>query len=78
MQEPYNISLYPGTGTADGKRGDHIILAPAYTVDEAEVHHIVDTTAKTIRSFFRRFGDRYSKQNAEQVLVSGRYVWLHS
>ncbi|KAK5138539.1 hypothetical protein LTR08_000127 [Meristemomyces frigidus] len=78
MQEPFNISLYPGTGTADGRRGDHIILAPAYTVSEADVHHIVDTTMKVIRTFFRQFGDRYSKNAAEQVTVSGRYVWLHS
>ena len=78
MQEPYNISLYPGTGTADGKRGDHIILAPAYTVSEADIHHIVDTTVKTIKTFFHRFGDRYARVETEQVTVSSRYVWLHS
>ena len=57
MQEPYNISLYPGSGTADGCRGDHVLLAPAYNVTEDEIRHIVDTTAAVIFNFFRKVAD---------------------
>lgn len=52
MQSPYSISLYPGSGTADGIKGDHILIAPAYNVTSADVHLIVDTTAAVIRAFF--------------------------
>jgi hypothetical protein len=53
MQDPYKISLYPGAGSADGKRGDHILFAPAYNVTEADIRHIVDTTEKVVKKFFR-------------------------
>lgn len=28
--------IYPSTGTADGVRGDHVIISPAYTVSSSE------------------------------------------
>ncbi|KAH8700295.1 pyridoxal phosphate-dependent transferase [Talaromyces proteolyticus] len=40
-RKPYCISLLPGNGTADGKNGDHIILAPPYTVTKQELEEIV-------------------------------------
>ena len=55
MQAPYNISLYPGSGTADGIKGDHILIAPAYNVTSADVHMIVDTTASVVSAFFEGF-----------------------
>ncbi|KAK3110202.1 hypothetical protein LTR53_015758 [Teratosphaeriaceae sp. CCFEE 6253] len=58
MQEPHNISLYPGTGTVDGRCGDHIIIAPAYTVNEQDIRHIVDTTARVIEQYFHKHGQR--------------------
>ena len=61
MQEPFNISIYPGTGTVDGRRGDHVLLAPAYNVTEEDVCYIVDTTAAVIWQFFRGYTDRPSK-----------------
>lgn len=30
LTEPYGIAVYPGTGSADGILGDHIILSPPY------------------------------------------------
>ena len=57
MQEPYSISLYPGSGTVDGRRGDHVLLAPAYNVTEEEIRYIVDTTATVIFQFFRKVAD---------------------
>ena len=52
MSEPYNISLYPGSGTVDGRRGDHVIISPAYNVTEAEINIIVDLAAKVIEDVF--------------------------
>lgn len=69
MQKPYNMSFYPGTGCADGRQGDHIIVAPAYNVTADEVQHIVETMTAVIHKYFNqqaiawlgtgfRFGDR--------------------
>lgn len=52
MQSPFNISIYPGTGTADGVNGDHVLLAPAYNVTSEDVHMIVDTVVSVIKTFF--------------------------
>ena len=32
---------YPGSGTADGGRGDHMLLAPPYIVSDGEIEVIV-------------------------------------
>ena len=52
MRSPFNISIYPGTGTADGVSGDHIMLSPAYNVTSEDIHMIVDTTVSVIKAFF--------------------------
>ena len=62
MQKPYNMSLYPGTGSADGRRGDHIILAPAYNVTSNEIRQIVETVTAVVSKYFR--------QNASDWLAS--------
>lgn len=48
----YHIRLYPGTGTKDGKSGDHVLIAPAYNITRSDVDIIVDRTAKAIEDFF--------------------------
>ncbi|GIZ43070.1 hypothetical protein CKM354_000631200 [Cercospora kikuchii] len=57
LQSPFNISLYPGTGSADGHRGDHILLAPAYTVTSDEIRHIVETVTAVVTKFFENLFD---------------------
>ncbi|OJD34572.1 class iii [Diplodia corticola] len=52
MEPKYSISIYPGTGTADGKSGDHVLIAPAYNVTRADVEKIVDLTTGVITEFF--------------------------
>ena len=32
--------VYPGGGTVDGRRGDHVLFAPAYTASESEIDEI--------------------------------------
>lgn len=48
----YDISVYPGQGTADGVRGDHLMLAPAYNITKDEVVLMVDRLASMIEEFF--------------------------
>lgn len=42
------LLIYPGGGTADGRSGDHILLAPPYNVTDGELDLIVDLLAETI------------------------------
>ncbi|KAK0829151.1 hypothetical protein LTR03_016337 [Friedmanniomyces endolithicus] len=73
MQEPHNISLYPGTGSVNGRSGDHILIAPAYTVTAQEIQHVVDVTARVIELFFHKYGDRYrSKSGGGRAMMVGQ------
>jgi adenosylmethionine-8-amino-7-oxononanoate aminotransferase len=42
------LLIYPGGGTVDGRRGDHILLAPPYNVTDEELEIIVDLLAETM------------------------------
>jgi adenosylmethionine-8-amino-7-oxononanoate aminotransferase len=42
------LLVYSGSGTADGQQGDHILLAPPYTVTEAQIDLIVDLLATAV------------------------------
>ena len=42
------LACYPSGGTADGVRGDHVLLAPPYIVGVEEVHGIVDRLGDAI------------------------------
>jgi adenosylmethionine-8-amino-7-oxononanoate aminotransferase len=42
------LICYPMGGTIDGARGDHILLAPPFIIDEAICHVIVDTLADAL------------------------------
>ena len=44
------VLLYPGRGCADGVRGDHLMIAPPYTVTEDQVGVIVETLRQAIQS----------------------------
>ncbi|KJR84645.1 aminotransferase class III family protein [Sporothrix schenckii 1099-18] len=48
----YAVAVYPGSGTADGVSGDHIILSPPYNVTKAEIHTIVDRVARLVEDYF--------------------------
>jgi adenosylmethionine-8-amino-7-oxononanoate aminotransferase len=42
------LMIYPGGGTVDGRKGDHILLAPPYNVTDQELDMIVDLLGQTI------------------------------
>lgn len=52
LLNPYNIAVYPGSGTVDGFQGDHIIVSPPYNITAEDVEGIVDTLVKLISDFF--------------------------
>ena len=38
----HGLVCYPGGGTVDGRKGDHVLLAPPFIIDESHVGEIVD------------------------------------
>jgi adenosylmethionine-8-amino-7-oxononanoate aminotransferase len=46
------MTIYPGTGTADGVSGDHVMLCPSYIVSREDIQHIAHTTARAVTEFF--------------------------
>ncbi|MFQ6018565.1 MAG: aspartate aminotransferase family protein [Kiloniellaceae bacterium] len=42
------LVCYPGGGTVDGKRGDHILLAPPFIVEDAHVAAIVEILGEAV------------------------------
>jgi adenosylmethionine-8-amino-7-oxononanoate aminotransferase len=35
-------------GTLDGVRGDHIVIAPPFIIQESEIDYLIDRLAQTI------------------------------
>ncbi len=52
LTQKYGIGVYPGSGSADGITGDHIIISPAFNVRKDEIEWIVDTVGHLIDDFF--------------------------
>jgi len=42
------LACYPGGGTIDGVRGDHVLLAPPYIISPAELDRVVETLGDAI------------------------------
>jgi adenosylmethionine-8-amino-7-oxononanoate aminotransferase len=42
------LLCYPSGGTIDGQRGDHVLLAPPFTITPAEVEELVDKLVRSI------------------------------
>lgn len=52
LAPPYEIHVYPGSGTVDGVNGDHIILSPSYNITNADVDAIIDRVGRLVEDFF--------------------------
>ncbi|KAJ5779942.1 Pyridoxal phosphate-dependent transferase major region subdomain 2 [Penicillium paradoxum] len=52
LQPEYSVSLYGCSGTVDGIRGDHLVLAPPYIVSKEEIDILVDTLEKILEDVF--------------------------
>ncbi|WP_322883530.1 aspartate aminotransferase family protein (plasmid) [Sinorhizobium medicae] len=44
------LLVYSGSGTIDGERGDHVLLAPAYSISAREVGEIADVLTEAIEA----------------------------
>lgn len=53
LKPEYSVSLFAGTGTVEGKFGDHIILAPPYNVSKEEIDVIVDVAGRVVEEVFK-------------------------
>ena len=42
------LICYPGGGTADGTKGDHVLLAPPFIIEEPEIEELVDLLGASI------------------------------
>ena len=42
------LCIYPGGGTIDGVRGDHVLIAPPFTIDAAEIDQVVERLGDAI------------------------------
>ena len=42
------LLVYPGGGTIDGVRGDHILIAPPFIVDAAAIDAVVERLGDAI------------------------------
>ncbi|KFY71117.1 hypothetical protein V499_08677 [Pseudogymnoascus sp. VKM F-103] len=54
LKEPFNITFYPGQGTADGWEGDHVIVSPAYNVTKEDVELITDKLVGVLDAVFEQ------------------------
>ena len=50
------LIVYPGNGTADGRRGDHLLLAPPFTVTEEELDEYLGLLAEGIGAVEKELG----------------------
>ena len=57
ISAPFNMTMYPGTGCADGIRGDHVILAPAYNVTKEDIEHVARVVSDVVHLVFRKLGN---------------------
>jgi adenosylmethionine-8-amino-7-oxononanoate aminotransferase len=46
------LGVYPSVGTVDGVRGDHVIVAPPYIVDETDLGEIVGRLGEAVDAVF--------------------------
>jgi len=67
MEEPYSISLYPGTGSVKGTGGDFVLLAPPYQCTLEDIQLIVERTVATIDAYF----DTKLSSNKQEAHVNG-------
>lgn len=44
----HGLMCYPGGGTIDGKRGNHILLAPPFIIDDSHVEEIVEKLGNAV------------------------------
>jgi len=54
LAEQYSINVYPGGGTVDGIRGDHVIVSPPFNVNSDDIEWIVLTLTRLVNDYFSK------------------------
>lgn len=49
------VAIYPGSGTVDGRNGDHVLLAPPFTVTEEQLDTICRVVREAVESQEAKF-----------------------
>jgi adenosylmethionine-8-amino-7-oxononanoate aminotransferase len=47
------LYLYPGTGSADGRAGDHVLVSPPFVLTIAEADRLVDSLSVAVAAVER-------------------------
>ncbi|TKJ32159.1 aspartate aminotransferase family protein [bacterium (candidate division B38) B3_B38] len=55
------LLLMPGSGTADGVEGDHLVIAPPFTITTEELDLLLDLLESSLREWWKRHGKSHSK-----------------
>ncbi|KAI1505485.1 aminotransferase, class III [Biscogniauxia marginata] len=61
LSSPHDLALYYGQGCAGHKRGDHIMIMPAYNVSHDVVETIVDKFVAVVNEVFDKLAEEYGK-----------------
>jgi adenosylmethionine-8-amino-7-oxononanoate aminotransferase len=50
------LMVYPMGGTIDGRSGDHVLLAPPFTISDSELDTVVESLGESIETVLERLG----------------------
>ena len=67
------VAIYPGMATVDGHKGDHVLLAPPYTISEEELREITKVMRKAYDIEATLFDDGlpFTEMNGPTTRVDG-------
>ena len=60
------VAIYPGAATVDGVRGDHVLIAPPYTVTEVDLKHIVQVVREAYDAVERCIDQGNGRDNRDK------------
>ncbi|CBX99680.1 similar to class III aminotransferase [Plenodomus lingam JN3] len=55
LTREHGIYIYPGSGTMDGKSGDHLIIAPAFNITDDEIDLLVERLGRLVEDYFNDY-----------------------
>lgn len=53
----FNMTIYQGTGGADGVNGDHIMIHPPYNITAKDVDHIVEVVTAVVKIVLKEINE---------------------
>jgi adenosylmethionine-8-amino-7-oxononanoate aminotransferase len=52
----HGLMCYPGSGTADGLRGDHVLIAPPFIIDSSHIEELIDKLDQSVAAVMSAIG----------------------